>query len=127
MSDKDLKRRQKTQESLQKIRDAAKGKFPNRGQSKTNPPKREVRTVSKGETLYDIALGEGRGEGGDVTSIRSSTGGEFSPRKALEAVEKMAEASGIKDPDKIKPGDKVVVGEFRNGGKVSLGNFKGSF
>ena len=124
MSDKDLKRRQKTQESLQKIRDAAKGKFPNRGQSKTSPPKREVRTVSKGETLYDIALGEGRGEDGDLTSIRASAN---TPREALEVVEKMAKASGIKDPDKIKPGDKVVVGEFRNGGKVSLGNFKGSF
>ena len=124
MSDKDLKRRQKTQESLQKIRDAARGKFPNRGQSNTNPPRREVRTVSKGETLYDIALGEGRGESGDVTSIRASAN---TPREALKAVEKMAEASGIKDPDKIKPGDKVVVGEFRNGGKVSLGDFKGSF
>jgi hypothetical protein len=124
MSEKDLKRRQKTQESLQKIRDAAKGKFPNRGQSKTNPPKREVRTVSKGETMYDIALGEGRGEGGDLTSIRASAN---TPREALKAVEKMAKASGIKDPDKIKPGDKVVVGEFRNGGKVSLGDFKGNF
>jgi|TARA_X000001382_G_scaffold124872_1_gene109818 hypothetical protein len=122
-SKKDLERRRKTQESLQKLRDGAKGKFPNRGQSKSNPPRREIYTVSKGDTMYDIALGDSGG-----SSIRSSTGkAGFSPREALEVVKKMAKASGIKDPDKIKPGDKVVVGEFRNGGKVSLGEFKGSF
>ena len=113
MADKDLERRRKTQDSLQKLRAGAKGKFPNRGQSKSNPPKREVHTVSKGETMYGIALGEGRGEDGDLKSIRSSAN---TPREALKAVEKMAKA-----------GDKVVVGEFRNGGKVSLGAFKGNF
>ena len=124
-SKKDLERRRKTQESLQKIRDAAKGKFPNRGPSESNPPRREIYTVSKGDTMYDIALGTGRAkEDGDITSIRSSAN---TPREALKAVKKMAKASGIKDPDKIKPGDKVVVGEFRNGGKVSLGDFKGNF
>jgi len=121
-SKKDLERRRKTQESLQKLRDGAKGKFPNRGPSESNPPRREIYTVVKGDTMYDIALGDSGG-----SSIRSSTGGKSSPRKALEVVKKMAKASGIKDPDKIKPGDKVVVGEFRNGGKVSLGEFKGSF
>jgi len=124
MADKDLERRKKTQDSLQKLRAGAKGKFPNRGQSKSNPPKREVHTVSKGETMYGIALGEGRGEDGDLKSIRSSAN---TPREALKAVEKMAKASGIEDASKIKPGDKVVVGEFRNGGKVSLGAFKGNF
>ena len=126
-SKKDLERRRKTQESLQKLRDGAKGKFPNRGQSESNPPKREIYTVSKGDTMYDIALGTGRQpvEGkADLGRVRKSAN---SPRKALEVVKKMAKASGIKDPDKIKPGDKVVVGEFRNGGKVSLGEFKGSF
>lgn len=124
MADKDLERRRKTQDSLQKLRDGAKGKFPNRGPSKSNPPKKEIHTVSKGETMYGIALGEGRGEDGDLKSIRSSA---KTPREALKAVEKMAKASGIEDPSKIKAGDKVVVGEFRNGGKVSLGNFKGNF
>jgi hypothetical protein len=128
MADKDLERRKKTQDSLQKLRAGAKGKFPNRGQSDRNPPKREIYTVSKGDTMYDIALGTGRAmEDGDITSIRSSTGGKSSPREALKAVKKMAKASGIEDPSKIKPGDKVVVGEFRNGGKVSLGAFKGNF
>ena len=40
----------------------------------------------------------------------------------------MAKASGIKDPSKIKAGDKVVVGEFINGGAVMSGRggkFKG--
>lgn len=125
MADKDLERRRKTQDSLQKLRAGAKGKFPNRGQSDRNPPKREIYTVSKGDTMYDIALGTGRAmEDGDITSIRSSAN---TPREALKAVEKMAKASGIEDASKIKPGDKVVVGEFRNGGKVSLGAFKGNF
>ena len=125
MADKDLERRKKTQDSLQKLRAGAKGKFPNRGQSDRNPPKREIYTVSKGDTMYDIALGTGRAmEDGDITSIRSSAN---TPREALKAVKKMAKASGIEDPSKIKPGDKVVVGEFRNGGKVSLGAFKGNY
>ena len=125
-SKKDLKRRKKTQESLRKLRAGAKGKFPNRGQSDSNPPKREIYTVSKGDTMYDIALGTGRAmEDGDITSIRSSAN---TPREALKAVKKMAKASGIKDPSKIKAGDKVVVGEFINGGAVMPGRggkFKG--
>ena len=94
------------------------------GSSRTRRPKKEIHTVSKGETLYSIAMGEGRGEDGDLKSIRSSA---KSPREALDVVKKMAKASGIKDPSKIKPGDKVVIGEFRNGGVVDLGDFKGSF
>ena len=127
MADKDLERRRKTQDSLQKLRAGAKGKFPNRGQSKSNPPKTEIYTVSKGDTMYDIALGTGRQpvEGkADLGRVRRSAN---TPREALKAVEKMAKASGIEDASKIKTGDKVVVGEFRNGGKVSLGAFKGNF
>jgi len=94
------------------------------GSSVTRRPKKEIHTVSKGETMYGIAMGEGRNEEGDVTSIRPSA---KSPKDALSVVKKMAKASGIEDPSKIKPGDKVVIGEYRNGGAVNLGKFKGSF
>ncbi len=105
-----------------------KGKMPSRKirQARSNPPKREIYTVSKGDTMYDIALGTGRAmEDGDITSIRSSAN---TPREALAVIKKMAKASGIKDPSKIKAGDKVVVGEFINGGAVMPGRggkFKG--